>query len=116
MWRRRRRWKSWWRGSGLRCWGWSEWGCNDNFFELGGHSLLATQVMTRIRESLKVNVALRILFESSTLFEFARHVETQTYGMQAPQAPPVLPVPRKTNLPALVFTGTTVVPSPTATR
>ena len=32
-------------------------GIEENFFEMGGHSLLATQVISRIRDVLKVRVA-----------------------------------------------------------
>ena len=39
-------------------------GVDDNFFELGGHSLLATQLISRIREQFKVEVA-----AASALFE-----------------------------------------------
>jgi amino acid adenylation domain-containing protein len=39
----------------------------DNFFELGGHSLLATQVITRLREMLKVDISLRSFFEAPTV-------------------------------------------------
>jgi len=42
-------------------------GIEDNFFELGGHSLLATRVMSRIRESLKLNVPLKAIFETPTI-------------------------------------------------
>jgi amino acid adenylation domain-containing protein len=74
-------------------------GVNDNFFDLGGHSLLATQVTTRVRESLKVDVPLRALFESSNLFEFAKYVEAEMFSAKAPQAPPVVPVPRNGTAP-----------------
>jgi len=50
-------------------------GRQDNFFELGGHSLLAVRMMSRVRQVVGLEVAIRDLFAHPMLADFARDVE-----------------------------------------
>lgn len=50
-------------------------GLDDNFFALGGHSLLATQVVSRIRQQLRLDVALRALFDTADLSGFVEALQ-----------------------------------------
>ncbi|MEX5558274.1 non-ribosomal peptide synthetase [Pseudomonas rhodesiae] len=47
---------------------------DDHFFLLGGNSINATQVIARLRESLGLELNLRLLFEAPTLHGFATQV------------------------------------------
>ncbi|MCD5421042.1 non-ribosomal peptide synthase/polyketide synthase [Rhodococcus pyridinivorans] len=55
-------------------------GLDDDFFALGGNSLIATQAVSRIGESLGGRVALRSIFEASTVEALAAAVEADSSG------------------------------------
>ncbi|MEY4544398.1 MAG: hypothetical protein RL685_593 [Pseudomonadota bacterium] len=57
-------------------------GARDSFFELGGNSLLATQVVSRIRQELRLNVPLRLMFEGETLADLERSIATEAYAVE----------------------------------
>ena len=42
-------------------------GIHDDFFELGGHSLLATQLISRLRDVLKLEIPMKALFATPTV-------------------------------------------------
>ncbi|XWK89437.1 MAG: non-ribosomal peptide synthase/polyketide synthase [Phormidium sp.] len=74
-------------------------GINNNFFELGGHSLLATQLVSRIRQSLQVELPLRELFANPTIGELAQSISHLKQQSLKFPAPPILPRPENTVLP-----------------
>ncbi|WP_280502091.1 AMP-binding protein, partial [Nocardia farcinica] len=50
-------------------------GLDDDFFELGGNSLVATQVVARLGKTLDTQLAVRDLFDASTVAALAARVE-----------------------------------------
>ena len=49
---------------------------NDCFFDIGGHSLLATKIVSRVRESFKIELTVKSLFSMTTIDEMARYIDT----------------------------------------
>jgi len=70
-------------------------GIHDNFFESGGHSLLATQLISRVRETFQVEVALRQLFERPTIESFATVIEEAQQVRAELQTPAIVPIARQ---------------------
>ncbi len=62
-------------------------GRDDDFFALGGHSLVASQVSARLRDSLGVDVPVRMLFEHPRLADLATRVEALVAQDDVPIAP-----------------------------
>ncbi|HEX3187052.1 MAG TPA: SDR family oxidoreductase, partial [Pyrinomonadaceae bacterium] len=55
--------------------GFEQVGVYDNLFDLGGDSLLIVQIISRVRETLRVEVPLRSVFEEPTIAALAEKVE-----------------------------------------
>ncbi|MCE5291422.1 MAG: amino acid adenylation domain-containing protein [Nocardiaceae bacterium] len=51
-------------------------GVDDDFFALGGNSLIATQVVARLSAALDARIAVRVLFEASTVAALSARVES----------------------------------------
>jgi amino acid adenylation domain-containing protein len=56
---------------------------DDFFLELGGHSLLAIQLISRIRDILRVDVSLKEIFTAPTVATFARALEPDSASKAA---------------------------------
>ncbi|HSS49662.1 MAG TPA: beta-ketoacyl synthase N-terminal-like domain-containing protein, partial [Thermoanaerobaculia bacterium] len=55
----------------------AEIGIHDDFYDLGGHSLLVTQMASRVRDTLGLELSLRVFFEERTVARLAAFVERQ---------------------------------------
>ncbi|NNH71776.1 amino acid adenylation domain-containing protein [Nocardia uniformis] len=73
----------------------AEVGLDDDFFALGGNSLLATRAVARINEALDANLAVRELFEASSVAALAAKVVTGA----AENRPPLVRMERPARVP-----------------
>ncbi len=53
-------------------------GVQDNFFDLGGHSLLAPYLMTQIKQQIGKDIALKDLFQNSTIEQLAAIIQKES--------------------------------------
>jgi amino acid adenylation domain-containing protein len=72
---------------------------HDNFFELGGHSLLAVKVISRLRTIMHLEVPVRALFESPTVYGFTKRIEALQREEAGLPLLPLLPFARDEELP-----------------
>ncbi|MEM9821143.1 MAG: amino acid adenylation domain-containing protein [Bacteroidota bacterium] len=60
-------------------------GIHHDFFTLGGHSLLATRVISEIREQFQVEIAIREIFEFTTVEQLAQLIDQKEQQHSLPK-------------------------------
>ncbi|HEY9811290.1 MAG TPA: amino acid adenylation domain-containing protein [Halomicronema sp.] len=70
-------------------------GVRDNFFELGGHSLLATQLVSRVRDTLGIELPLRQVFEAPNIAELAKIIGNIKQSSTQTKTPALVPLSRE---------------------
>ncbi|HVR97912.1 MAG TPA: MupA/Atu3671 family FMN-dependent luciferase-like monooxygenase, partial [Thermoanaerobaculia bacterium] len=73
-------------------------GLRDNFFAVGGNSLRAVQAVSRLRQTLGVEVSLRAFFQNPTVEKLASVVESVQAALP-PGEDPIRPARRDADLP-----------------
>ncbi|WP_250523644.1 MULTISPECIES: non-ribosomal peptide synthase/polyketide synthase, partial [unclassified Caballeronia] len=71
----------------------------DNFFSLGGHSLLATQLVSRLRQTLAIELPLRTLFDAPGVALLAEALTLDAPSDRASILPPLQTRERPAHLP-----------------
>ncbi|HEX8921342.1 MAG TPA: phosphopantetheine-binding protein, partial [Pyrinomonadaceae bacterium] len=67
-------------------------GIDSSFFNIGGHSLLAMQVVSRLSDSLNLDIPLRLMFEKPTIRGFAETITRLQTGTSERNIPRIVPV------------------------
>jgi acyl carrier protein len=70
-------------------------GLHDNFYELGGESLMATRIVSRIRDTFQVDLAIRSLLENPTVAGISRAIEEAQSSSVERQEPVIMSVSRE---------------------
>ncbi len=70
-------------------------GAHDNFLDLGGHSIKATQIVSRLRESMNIDLPLAAVFETTDLADLARYVECNNLKVEKDSLGTLTKRPRK---------------------
>jgi amino acid adenylation domain-containing protein len=73
-------------------------GIHDNFFELGGHSLLATQLVSKVRKTFQVEIALQSFFEAPTITGLTTLIEKAKTTRSKPAPSKIKAIPREDHL------------------
>jgi amino acid adenylation domain-containing protein len=74
-------------------------GRTENFFNLGGHSLLVTHVILRVRDTLKVELPVRSMFEAPTIAQLSELIQEQISEGKQSELTAIETIPRDGELP-----------------
>jgi amino acid adenylation domain-containing protein/non-ribosomal peptide synthase protein (TIGR01720 family) len=62
-------------------------GIRNNFFDLGGHSLIATQMIAKVYQKYHVELPVRKIYESPTVFELAQAINAAVQNIPQTERP-----------------------------
>ncbi|ACK73919.1 amino acid adenylation domain protein (plasmid) [Gloeothece citriformis PCC 7424] len=74
-------------------------GINENFFQLGGHSLIAVQILSRIRNTFKIEISLENLLNNPTVSELVQVITQHQKNQQKSRFTEIKSISREGELP-----------------